>query len=105
MWFSSFYAEVCSRLAHIESQLEWLIRASQREVKRDEMAQVDIDKLKEKVAKNTDATNAAVALITGLAQAIRDAQDDPAELAALADKLDQDATKLGDAVTANTPSA
>lgn len=68
------------------------------------MAQEDIDRLKVAVERNTTVSQSAVTLIQGLAQQIRDAQDDPAELKALADRIDQQAQALADAVTANTPS-
>lgn len=53
----------------------------------------------------TTVDQSAVALITGLAEEIRNNVDDSDALNALADKLDSDASTLGAAVTANTPAA
>jgi hypothetical protein len=47
--------------------------------------------------------DSAVTLITGLAQQIRDLQNDPVALAALANSLDAKANELAAAVAANTP--
>lgn len=53
----------------------------------------------------TNVSASAVALFGALAQEIRDAQDDPAALAALADQIDTDSASLAAAITANTPVA
>lgn len=94
-----------SRLARIEESQQELLRASREEKRRDEMAQKDIDRLKASVARNTEVVQSAVALVQGLAQQIRDAQDDPEELNRIADEMEANATQLADAVAANTPSA
>lgn len=57
------------------------------------------------VANLTNVSASAVALIGGLAQAIRDNQNDPTALAALADQIDNDSAGLASAITANTPVA
>ena len=67
------------------------------------MAQQDIDRLKTAVERNATVTGSAVTLIQGLAQQIRDAVDDPAELQALASSIETQAQGLADAITANTP--
>ena len=64
-----------------------------------------LDALKEKVEANGEVSQSAVTLIQGLAQQIRDAADDPAELEALANQLDAQSKSLGEAVAANTPCA
>lgn len=58
--------------------------------------------LKTEVERNTAVTNSAVALISGLAQQIRDLKDDPAALEALAASLDANSDSLAAAVEANT---
>lgn len=63
----------------------------------------DLSQLTTEVQQATDAQQSAITLITGLAQAVRDAATDPAALAALADQLDSSSTALADAVSANTP--
>jgi chromosome segregation ATPase len=95
--------DLFAQLARIERKMDYLLRASVREEERDTMAQRDIDKLKAQVEKNGSVTQSAVTLITGLAEQIRAAQDDPAELEALANSLNQQAENLAAAVTANTP--
>jgi len=69
------------------------------------MAQADIDALKVAVEAEGSAVTAAVTLIEGLAQQIRDSLDDPAELKALADSINSQAKALADAVVANTPAS
>lgn len=64
-----------------------------------------LDRLTTEVQENRDATQAAVTLITGLAQQIRDAIGNEDALNALADSLDEDQTAIAEAVTANTPAS
>jgi hypothetical protein len=64
-----------------------------------------LDRLKASVESLTAVDTSAVALITGLAEEIRNNVDDSDALNALADKLDSDAATLSAAVTANTPAA
>jgi hypothetical protein len=93
-------SEIASRLARIESKIDDLTRAQQRGF---QMAQADINNLSEKVERMRTVAESSKTLIQGLAQQIRDAADDPAELKALADQLDASATSLAEAVAANTP--
>jgi len=89
--------------------IESICVAMQRQLGRIEriiiMAQADLERLKASVERNTSATASALALIQGMSQQLRDAKDDPEEIAALADMLDSQATALSEAVTANTPVA
>lgn len=62
-----------------------------------------VDKLKAAVEANTNATQSVVTLVQTLAQQIKDASDDPAQVVALADSLMQNTQAIADAVTANTP--
>lgn len=64
-----------------------------------------LDRIKQEVAENRTVVDSAITLISGLAQQIRDAIDDPEELNALADQLDAQQADLGAAVTANTSEA
>lgn len=64
-----------------------------------------IDDLTAAVEAETTVNQSAVALLNSLAQEIRDAQDDPAKLAELADSIEANTSALSDAVTANTPAA
>lgn len=63
----------------------------------------EIKKMRDAVSKNTDATASAMQLIKMLAKQVRDAQDDPEQVAALADQLEQSADNLSKAVVENTP--
>ena len=92
--------ELGDGIARIEAKLDSLRRA---ETRRAEMAQADIDRLKAAVTRIEEAGPAVVALITGLAQQIRDAADDPAELQSLSERLETQAQALADAALSNTP--
>ena len=61
-----------------------------------------LERLTTEVAEVRDANEAAIALITGLAQEIRDAQGSTEALNALADSLDAESNRLAAAVSANT---
>jgi hypothetical protein len=61
--------------------------------------------LRGSVAALTNVSASAIALIGGLAQAIRDNAEDPAALNELADQIDADASGLAASVTENTPVA
>lgn len=99
-WFDT---QIRDRLIDIQSMLRALLVASEQERKRDKMAQADIDALKVKVERMTTVSEGAVVTIGSLAQQIRDLADDPEELRALAEQLDQNATSLAAAIEANTP--
>jgi hypothetical protein len=64
-----------------------------------------LDVLADKVSRIQTVIDGAVALITGLAQHIRDAGHDEEKLTALAASLDASAGTLAAAVTANTLAA
>jgi len=67
--------------------------------------QAALDRLNASVARNSSVDDSAIALIEGLAQAIRDNVQDPAALNKIADDLDANSDKLAASVTANTPVA
>lgn len=69
------------------------------------MAQSDIDALKAAVTASTTVQQSALTLINGMAQAIRDAGNDPVELQSLVKQLDAQSSQLAAAITANTPQA
>lgn len=92
-----------ARLDRIELVLYRLQAAIKLLAKEERMAQADIDALKAAVERNTSVTDSAVVLIQGLAQQIKDAADDPAQLQALAAQIDKEAGELAAAVTAGTP--
>ncbi len=97
-----FFPSDRRRAANIERLLASLIRKlDHMEIK----LSAEIDRLTASVTNLTTVDDSLVALVTNLAQTIRDNATDPAALNALADKLDAESTKVADAVTANTPAA
>lgn len=64
--------------------------------------QEQIDALRAQVAASTTVMTSAAALITGLADQIEKAQDDPAEIQSIADTLRASTTDLSAAVAAGT---
>ena len=97
--------DIRARLTRIERTMTNILRVVSKDLEIDKMAQADIDRLKVSVAQNTSAVESAKALLAGLAQQIRDAADDPAELNALADQVDAATAGLAQAVVDNTPHA
>jgi methyl-accepting chemotaxis protein len=87
--------------AKVDEALRRLHTINQRTI---EMS-AEIDRITASVTNLTTVDDSLVALVTNLAQTIRDNADNPAALNALADKLDAEKQKVSDAVTANTPSA
>jgi len=64
---------------------------------------LDLTALQAEVTRTTDAAQSAIILIEGLAAAFKEAQGDPAAIAALTAELDASAQSLAAAVTAGTP--
>jgi hypothetical protein len=64
----------------------------------------NVDTVIAKVTELETVNDSAIALLGQLAQLIRDNSTDQTALLALADRIDQDKTKMADAVVANTPS-
>lgn len=62
-----------------------------------------VDRLKAAVTNLTTVTASNNALLSTLAQEIRDNKDDPAALEAIASELEGDTQSISDAVKANTP--
>lgn len=63
----------------------------------------ELDRLTTEVTETATVIDSAIVLIGGLAQQIRDLQNDPAALSALADSLDAKQAELAAAVAAGTP--
>lgn len=63
----------------------------------------ELENLRVQTERNTSAKDAAIALISQLAQMVRDAADDPEQVRAIADQIGATADALGAAVTENTP--
>lgn len=63
---------------------------------------IQLDELEATLARNTDATDSVVVLITTLRQDIIDAGTDPVKLKEVTDKLQANTDKLAAAAVANT---
>lgn len=103
-----FHGEDTSSLSEQMKQLNANITALISNLKQQETAMsAEMDRLTASVQRNTSVTDSALALISGLADQVRNAASsgDPAALNALADQIDAESQKLADAVTANTPAA
>jgi alpha-beta hydrolase superfamily lysophospholipase len=86
-------------VAHAQNkQLDRILRRIKR------MSQ-ELDNLTAQVKANSDAVDAAVLLINGIADRITAAGVDPAKLTALTDELKSKDDTLAAAVVANTPAA
>lgn len=90
------------RLASIERLLTEILYNQRRQAQESGNMSEQLVRLQAEVEENTEVIGSAVTLIGGLAQQIRDLQDDPAALAALADQLDAQTASLAAAVAANT---
>jgi hypothetical protein len=62
-----------------------------------------MEDLEAAVGRNTDAEQAVVTLLDGIAQQLRDAQGDPAKIDAVIQRLTQNNANLAEAVVRNTP--
>jgi hypothetical protein len=62
----------------------------------------ELERLTAEVTETKTAIDSAITLITGLAERIRQLQNDPVALTALADELDAKQAELAAAVAANT---
>lgn len=70
----------------------------------DEMA-LDMNRMANDVQSNSDAIDSAITLLDQLAEEIRANAGDAAAMNDLADKLEANSGRLGEAVAANTPAA
>lgn len=69
------------------------------------MAQQDIDRLRQAVARQTTVQASMTELLRGVSKQIRDNADDPTELQAIAAQLDQNTDAMAAAVQENTPAS
>lgn len=63
----------------------------------------ELDRLTAEVGEIKTVSDSAIALLDGLSDQIRALQNDPAQLAALADELDAKAAEVAAAIARNTP--
>lgn len=64
---------------------------------------MNMDRITQEVSENTDAVDAAAALLEQLADEIRANAGNATAMNELADKLDANSNRLGEAVAKNTP--
>lgn len=67
--------------------------------------QQEIDRLKGVANGVSSVVGSAIALIAGMAARFRDAADDPDEIRAIADQIDEQRNQLAQAVAVNTPAS
>lgn len=79
-------------------------KASHRLLTEIYVMQKALQELSQQVEQQTTVVESVVTLITQMAQQIRDAADDPAEIRALADRLQKNNEALAQAAVANTDS-
>lgn len=68
-----------------------------------EQIMATLEDLQARVTANGEVIASAITLIEGIAQRLRDAADDPEQIAALAAELDAQKGRLSEAIVANTP--
>jgi len=101
-------AEMAAMLAVQQTILEivqTINRKETQQLQKETDMSAQLDNLKVKVAANTTVIQSAITFINGLAQALRDARDDPAAIDALATELETRDQELSGALVTNTPAA
>jgi len=88
-------------LLRIEQRQIITIALLARIIQQEAQEMADLTQITDKVTAIEGAADSAVALIQALAAEVRANATDPAALSALADRLEAEAGKLGDAVAAN----
>lgn len=84
---------------------EFLMDQNDETLRRLENIMSTIADLQASVAKNTDAEASVVTLLKGIAQQLKDAQGDPAAIAAVIADIDKSTAAAAAAVVENTPAA
>jgi hypothetical protein len=84
-----------------ERKLDWIMKALRNIIEGQQNMARDFTKLEAELSENSSAIDSAVALITAVAQEIRDAAGDQARINDIADKLDAQSQRLAEAVVAN----
>ena len=101
-------AEMAAMLAVQQTTLELvqsIVRKENQQLAQEADMSAQLDNLKTKVAANTTVIQSAIVFINGLAQALKDARDDPAAIDALAAELETRDQELSGALVTNTPAA
>ena len=87
------------------SKLDQILSLVQTLKGKEDQIIMDLKPLTAQVAQNTSLEASAVTLIQGIAAQLAADQNDPAAVAALSTQLNNSATALAAAITANTPAA
>lgn len=101
MWPWLFAAAAFAFQLHSLNGVERRLRASL--IEQEKKMSAALDRITQEVTESRQATQAILALVSGLADQIRENATDPAALEALADELDAQQAEIAAAVTANTP--
>jgi len=91
-----------AELYAIHRKLDRLMFFSQLILQEEFFMGIELDNLSAQVRANTDLEQSAILLITGIAQKLKDASQDPAKVTALAAELKSSATNLAAAIAENT---
>jgi N-acetylglucosamine kinase-like BadF-type ATPase len=100
--------EVIDALGHVAEAMIGLTEAMQQgfktQTEMEEAQMATLEELQTEVSQNTDVTQSAITLISGLSQQLKDAlaANDPAAIQAVVDQLDANTNSLAEAV-ANVP--
>ena len=98
-----FQTDILARLDRIDATLCRVLTGINSLLNKDAVIMAALDTLTQDVATESGVVQSAVTLVNGLAQQIKDAGTDPAQLKALTDQMEANAKTLADAVAANTP--
>ena len=84
---------------HHDEKIENLLHKILRKV---ENMSLELDNLTAEVAENTEVIESAIVLIEGIAAQLEAITDDPVQIQALADTLNDESNKLAAAIAAHT---
>jgi len=91
-----------AELKTVHRKLDRLLFYSQLILQEEFLMGIELDNLAAQVRANTDLEQSAILLITGIADKLKVAAQDPAKVTALAAELKASATDLAAAIDANT---
>jgi hypothetical protein len=101
----SKHDELINAIDELDRKISHVLRLVKQLMKEEKIMALALEALQAAVEKNGEVEASAITLIQGIAQQLKDAQTDPAAIAALSDKLTAQADALAAAVVANTPAA
>lgn len=97
--------ELSAKLDAVLALQSKTLEAVQLILKQEVVMTAELETIKARVATTEDVEDSATQLLNGLSALILTLKDDPAAIAALADRLQSSAADLAAAVIANTPAA